>query len=179
MDINLLTLNVGNSRLALGTFVAGNLEHVSRIPHERRSDWPGAIATAWEKLAGPSNASIAGASVNPPLIEPIEHAVVQATGRPVEWVGRQIDLPAKVLTDAPDQTGVDRICNIAAAYEQMGKACVVVDAGTAITINCCNDDGDFLGGAVAPGASMLLESLHEKTASLPRVNLSVPTGAFG
>ena len=69
-------------------------------------------------------------------------------------VGKQLDLPIAVRTSIPGQTGIDRILNIAAAYEQMGKACVVVDAGTAITVNCCNDAGDFLGGAIAPGASM-------------------------
>jgi type III pantothenate kinase len=68
---------------------------------------------------------------------------------------------------------------VAAAYEQMAKACVVVDAGTAVTVDCCNDTGDFLGGAIAPGARTMLQSLHEKTARLPQVELAVPSGAFG
>ena len=82
-------------------------------------------------------------------------------------------------TDAPAQTGVDRVLNIAAAYEQMGKACVVVDAGTAVTVDCCDDSGAFLGGAIAPGVSLMLDALHEKTAALPRVEFAAPTGAFG
>ena len=179
MDINLLVLNVGNSRLALGAFVGGNLESVTRISHEQRSDWPAMIAKAWSAIADRENAAVAGASVNPAMMEPIEHAVEQATQKKVEWLGREIELPIKVLTDEPQQTGVDRIANIAAAYEQMGKACVVVDAGTAITLSCCNDDGDFLGGAIGPGAAMQLNSLHEKTAKLPQVNLDVPSGPFG
>jgi len=52
-------------------------------------------------------------------------------------------LPIKVLTKQPEQTGIDRVLNIAAAYEQMGKACVVVDAGTAVTVDCCNEAGGF------------------------------------
>src|SRR5437016_4764069 len=80
----------------------------------------------------------------------------------LKWVGRQIDLPIKVLTEKPEETGVDRIVNIAAAHEQMEKACVVVDAGTAITVDCCNDAGEFLGGAIAPGARTMLAALHEK-----------------
>jgi type III pantothenate kinase len=84
-----------------------------------------------------------------------------------------------VLTGEPTKTGVDRVLNVAAAYEQMGKACVVVDAGTAITIDCCNDSGDFLGGAIAPGVSLMLDALHDKTALLPRVEFEVPTGIFG
>jgi type III pantothenate kinase len=94
-------------------------------------------------------------------------------------VGKQIDLPVKVLTDKPEETGVDRILNVAAAYEQMEKACVVVDAGTAITVNVCNDQGEFLGGAIAPGAGLMLKSLHEHTAKLPEVELAMPKSAFG
>lgn len=81
----------------------------------------------------------------------IEDAVLSAANRRVVWVGRDLSLPIKVLTDAPEQTGIDRVLNVAAAYEQIGNGCVVVDAGTAITIDCCNDRGEFLGGAIAPG----------------------------
>src|SRR3954468_24818174 len=109
MDINLLVLNVGNSRLALGAFVAGELEYVQRLSHEQRGDWPGAIEEAWAKIRDADNPAIAGASVNPAMMEPVEHAVTQACNTRVEWVGRDIDLPIKVLTDVPDQTGVDRV----------------------------------------------------------------------
>src|SRR5204863_538886 len=120
------------------------------------------------------------ASVNPAMDEPVEQAVLDAVNRHVVWVGDDLELPIKVLTEKPDETGIDRVLNVAAAYEQMGKACVVVDAGTAVTVDCCNDQGDFLGGAIAPGASMQLSALHEKTAKLPLVQLAKPTnGAFG
>ena len=179
MDINVLVLNVGNSRLAIGAFVGGNLEYVKRIDHDQRADWPGVIEEAWLRVAGREGAGIAGASVNPPLTEDIEQAVIQATKQPVQWVGRQIDLPIKVLTEKPEETGVDRVLNIAAAFEQMQKPCVVVDAGTAITIDGCNERGEFLGGAIAPGATLMLEALHRGTARLPQVALEAPQAAFG
>lgn len=179
MDINLLVLNVGNSRLGIGVFAGGVLEYTTRVSHAQRSDWPGKIAEAWAKIADREDAAVAGACVNPPLIESLEHAVNQATGKNIEWVGREIVLPIKLRTETPKQTGVDRVLNIAAAYEQMGKACVVVDAGSAITIDACNDAGEFLGGAIAPGATMQLEALHEKTAGLPLVTLDAPTSPFG
>lgn len=179
MDINLMVLNVGNSRLAIGVFVAGELQYVNRLSHDRRSDWAGAIREAWSRIADREEPAVAAASVNPPLVEPLEHVVQQETGKKVEWVGRDLDLPIKVLTENPQQTGVDRILNMAAAYEQMAKACVVVDAGTAITIDVCNDKGEFLGGAIAPGLGMILDALHERTASLPRVEFAVPDRPFG
>src|SRR6266446_3390486 len=175
MDINLLVLNVGNSRLAVGVFLAGELAHSIRIAHENREDWAGKIADAWKRIEGEENAAVAGASVNPLLNEELEHVVERVTKRPLNWVGRQIDLPIKVLTEKPEETGVDRVVNIAAAHEQMEKACVVVDAGTAITVDCCNDAGEFLGGAIAPGLSIMLEALHEKTTALPRVPFSPET----
>jgi type III pantothenate kinase len=179
MEINLLVLNVGNSRLSMGVFVAGELQQVVRVAHSNRADWAGAIAQLWEKIADTDEPAVAAAGVNPPLIEAIEHAVQQAGGPAVQWVGRGIELPIKVLTDNPAETGSDRVLNVAAAYEQIGKACVVVDAGTALTVDLCNDAGEFVGGAIAPGANVMLDALHEKTAKLPRVPLAVPAGAYG
>jgi type III pantothenate kinase len=179
MDINLLVLNVGNSRLAIGAFAAGGLEYVTRLGHEQRADWPGKLADAWQRIKGREDAAVAAATVNPSLSPAIEQAVKQVTGQDVQWVGKDLDLPIKVLTEKPELTGVDRILNIAAAYEQMGKACVVVDAGTAITVDCCNDKGEFLGGAIAPGATLMLDALHARTAALPQVPPAVPAGPFG
>jgi type III pantothenate kinase len=179
MDINLLTINIGNSRLALGSFVGGELQFTRRCDLDNRQDWTGAIAEAWSGLSAYPGAAVVGASVNPKLIEIVEHAVMQTTNQPIQWVGREIDLPVNVLTEKPEETGVDRVLNIAAAYEQMEKACVVVDAGTAITVDCCNDQGEFLGGAISAGASLMLDTLHERTAKLPRVELEVPQGPFG
>jgi type III pantothenate kinase len=179
MDINLLALNVGNSRLALGVFAAGELIYTARIAHDQRSDWPGRIADAWSKISETPDAAVAGASVNPALLEAVEHAVEQQTGKSIQWVGSDLDIPIPVKTDAPDQTGIDRILNVAAAYEQMAKACVVVDAGTAVTINCCNDRGEFVGGTISPGAAMQLNALHEHTARLPLVTLEAPREQIG
>jgi type III pantothenate kinase len=179
MDINLLALSLGNSRLGIGSFAAGSLGTVRRIPHGQRGDWVKLIGEEWAPIADREGAAVVAASVNPFLEEPLEQAVAEATGRRALWIGRDIELPIKVLTEQPEQTGVDRVLNVAAAYEQMGKACVVVDAGTAITVDCCDDKGEFLGGAIAPGVSMMLDALTERTAKLPRAEFEVPVGPFG
>jgi len=179
MDINLLVLSLGTSRLAVGSFAAGELGEVSRLPHGQRSDWPSLIEKAWNRIAKNEAPAVVAASVNPALEEPLEQVVGEVTGRRMLWVGKDIELPIKVLTDEPTKTGVDRILTIAAAHEQMGKACVVVDAGSAITVNLCNDQGDFLGGAIAPGVSMQLDALNQRTATLPRVDFEIPEGSVG
>jgi type III pantothenate kinase len=179
MDINLLVLNLGNSRLGIGTFIDGKLDFATRIPHGNRTDWAGKIADAWARIKDLDDPAIAGASVHPLLIEPLEHAVMQATHQRIEWVGRDIEVPIKVATESPKETGVDRILNVAAAYELIGKSCAVVDAGTALTVDVCDDQGTFLGGAIAPGAAMMLAALHEKTAKLPVVALEPPRVVIG
>ncbi len=174
MEINLVVVSLGNSRLAVGTFRSGELSNVVRVPNDESDRWADAIRTAWEQVGGRDNAAVVAASVNPRLESTLEEAVGDAADRRVVWVGRDLDLPVKVLTEEPEKTGVDRVLNVAAAYEQMGKACVVVDAGTAITVDCCNDAGEFLGGSIAPGVTLMLEALHDGTAQLPRVDAFAP-----
>src|SRR4051794_34860331 len=104
MDINLLVVNVGNSRLSIGAFVAGELDHVVRVPNTDREAWRAALSEGWKKIEGRENRGVCGATVNPPVSEPLEHAIEQITGTRVQWVGREIDLPTKVLTEAPQET---------------------------------------------------------------------------
>ena len=173
MDINLIVLNVGNSRLSIGVFVAGELRYIDADDARAARRWPATHRRGVGPHRGPRQPASSPAGVNPPLIEPLEDAVKQATGQQVDWVGRDIELPIKVLTEQPEQTGVDRVLNVAAAYEQMGKACVVVDAGTAITVDCCNDQGEFLGGAIAPGRDdACWTRCTTSTAQLPRVQFA-------
>lgn len=174
-----MVMNLGNSRLAVGTFRAGKLGDVTRVSVERQDLWAETIRTAWREIEGQDNAAVVAASVNPALNEPLEAAVGEAADRRLVWVGKDLDLPIKVLTDRPEQTGIDRVLNVAAAHEQMGAACIVVDAGTAITVDCCSDAGEFLGGAIAPGVSLMLDALHEHTAQLPRVQFEVPAEGVG
>jgi type III pantothenate kinase len=174
MDINLLVLNVGNSRLAAGAFVGGELVDSSRAAHADRRQWGESIRKVWSRVGDLQSPAIVAASVCPDLNSELDEIVQTETGQSIQWVGRQIDLPIEVCTQNPTETGIDRVLNIAAAYQQMEKACVVVDAGTAITVDCCNDNGDFLGGAIAPGLDMMLDALHEKTAKVPRVTFAVP-----
>jgi type III pantothenate kinase len=179
MDINLLAINVGNTRMAIGTFVAGELRNVSRVAVQHESDVRGAIAAAWTQVSNLEGVGIAGACVNDPLLEPITRAVREETGQDIQWAGENLDLPIKNITEKPQETGVDRLLNVAAAYEQLKKACVVVDAGTAVSVSCCNDEGEFVGGAIAPGVAMMLDSLHAGTARLPRVTLATPRETVG
>ena len=179
MDINLLVLDAGHSRLKVGVFEAGALTYTRRIGAGQRADWQGTVEQAWRHLAGKGDAEVAGCASDPRSVEAVETAVRAATGRAVQWVGRDVELPIKVKTEHPDKTGVDRVLNVAAAYEQLGKGCCVVDAGSAITVDFCDDAGNFLGGVIAPGAAAQFAALHQMAPHLPPGKLAFTRDAFG
>ncbi len=94
-------------------------------------------------------------------------------------VGDQIPLPIHAALDAPEAVGVDRVCNAAAAYDKNKQSCVVVDCGSAITVDVVDDEGCFIGGAIYPGLRMQARALHEHTALLPEVTPGAPDAAIG
>lgn len=180
MDINLLVLALGNSRLHAAAFVAGELKHVRHLPGETSEDWAAMLGEIWrQELADAAEPAVVACSVVPTSNALLDRAVKEATGEAIEWVGADLDLPIAVTTDEPKKTGVDRALVTAAAYEQLGKACVVVDAGTAVTINLCNNEGALVGGAIAPGATTMLDAMHARMPTLPAMAYGTPQGEFG
>ena len=75
--------------------------------------------------------------------------------------------------------GADRLVNALAAFQIEGGAAIAVDIGTAITFDAINSRGRFLGGAIAPGPELMARALHEMTARLPLVKISIPRRAIG
>ena len=179
MEINLLAVDAGHARLKIGVFRAGELVYSRRIGLDQRGDWQGSVEEAWRHFDGVEDAEVAGCASNPLAVEAVEAAVSAATRRGVQWVGRDIDLPIPVRTKFPEKTGVDRVLNVAAAHEQLGKACCVVDAGSAITVDFCDDAGHFLGGVIAPGAAAQFDALHRMAPHLPQLKLAAADEAYG
>jgi type III pantothenate kinase len=79
-----------------------------------------------------------------------------------------------MLTDNPREVGTDRVANAIAALDTFGAPCVVVDAGTATTFDVVNAQGQYVGGAIAPGLQISLQALQEHGAQLRQVELSAP-----
>ena len=84
-----------------------------------------------------------------------------------------------IRIDNPLEVGADRLVNAVAAYERFGGACVVVDFGTGINFDAVSAEGDYLGGAIAPGLEISLTALVERAARIPRIELSEPETAIG
>ena len=88
-------------------------------------------------------------------------------------------VPIAVRVDRPGEVGADRLVNALAAARLYGTPAVVVDFGTATTLDCVAADGAYVGGAIAPGLELGLEALAARTAKLPRVELRAPDRAIG
>ncbi len=79
----------------------------------------------------------------------------------------------------PEKLGIDRFCNAVAAYHHYGGTVIIVDWGTATKFDIVDEKGNYLGGAIAPGLESSLKSLSERTAQLPRVELTFPPSVIG
>ena len=88
-------------------------------------------------------------------------------------------VPIAVRVDRPSEVGADRLVNALAAARLYGTPAVVVDFGTATTLDCVAADGAYVGGAIAPGLELGLEALATRTARLPRVELRMPDRVIG
>jgi type III pantothenate kinase len=84
-----------------------------------------------------------------------------------------------ILSDNPKEVGADRIANAVAAYDLYGGPSIVVDFGTANTIEAVSAKGEYLGGAIFPGIEISLDALFERAAALRRVELVEPRGVIG
>jgi type III pantothenate kinase len=84
-----------------------------------------------------------------------------------------------ILYDNPKEVGPDRIANAVGAYDLYGGPCVVVDMGTATTFDAISTDGEYLGGAIAPGLAISLDALFHHAAALRRVELVEPRSVIG
>lgn len=95
-------------------------------------------------------------------------------------VGRgDVKLPARNLTDRPEEVGADRLVNAVAAAARFKPPLIVIDFGTATTFDVVNGDGDYCGGVIAPGINLSMDALHMASAKLPKVDVLRPAKVIG
>jgi type III pantothenate kinase len=90
-----------------------------------------------------------------------------------------LDWGFRIRVDQPSEVGADRLLNSLAAYRLFGEALIVIDFGTATTFDVVAADGDYLGGAIAPGINLSIEALHQAAARLPRIGIGRPQAVIG
>src|SRR5262249_35044802 len=118
-------------------------------------------------------------SVVPTLNRTFAEVVRRAFGHEVLVVGPGIKTGMPILCDDPREVGADRIVNSVAAYDVVRGAVIVVDFGTATTFDCITANGEYIGGAIAPGVSISADALFSHAAKLPRIEIIRPPAAIG
>ncbi|TNE89131.1 MAG: type III pantothenate kinase [Deltaproteobacteria bacterium] len=179
----ILVADVGNSSTHFGLLDGEEVvERWSISTIQRTTDECGALVLQLLGMRGHSAADVDGvmiSSVVPSVLYSLEKACHRYLEVEPLVVGRKLKTGLKLRTDNPREVGSDRIVNAVAALHLYGGPVVVVDFGTAITVDCVNEKGEYVGGAIAPGFRISEEALFARTAKLPRVELGRPERAIG
>jgi type III pantothenate kinase len=178
----LLVLDIGNTNVRSGLVRAGVLSSTRRAATHARST-PDELEHALGALLALDDRSIADvsaislASVVPALTDAVAE-IAERRSLPL-LIASAGTVPLAVRVDRPAEVGADRLVNALAAARLYGTPAVVVDFGTATTLDCIAADGAYVGGAIAPGLELGLEALAQRTAKLPRIDLRTPDRAIG
>jgi type III pantothenate kinase len=180
----LLTIDVGNTNVTLGLYQGQSLGPRWRLAtdHERMPDEWGLqlVGLLGHVKLGPGDLTgVCLASVVPPLtVRVVEACRLYLKQEPLV-VDTGVKTGVRIRYEDPRAVGADRIVDAAAVQKLYGGPACVVDFGTATTFDAINVQGDYLGGAIAPGIGIAAEALFLRTAKLPRVDLQRPPAAIG
>jgi type III pantothenate kinase len=179
----ILVLDMGNSNVSLGFFRVDALVHSARFPVGDRT-WE-AIAESLRRemdVSGIPSGAIEGIALGTVIrgMAPMWNRVCEELfGKAPVRIHAGMEMGIRVCYDAPDHVGIDRLAGASAAYAKYGGPVIVVDAGSAITVDAVSGDGEFLGGIIAPGPGMSARALHEQTNLLPLVVPEMPDSILG
>jgi len=181
----LLTIDVGNTQTVLGLFDDQALTHHWRIStnDERTSDELALLVADLLRLRGiefhPEQLGIAVSSVVPRITASLRQMADEWFGvkAVVLEPGTRMGMP--ILYDNPKEVGADRIANAVGAYDLYGGPAIVVDFGTATTLDAISAKGEYLGGAIIPGIEISLDALFARAAALRRIELVEPRNVIG
>jgi type III pantothenate kinase len=180
----LLAVDIGNTTITIGLYQTETLGPRWRLAsdNERTPDEYGILLIQLLERAGIASGKvdeIAIASVVPPLTGTFEHACRNYLNVAplVVDAGTRTGIPLRY--EDPKQVGADRVVNAAAVRRMYkGPACIV-DFGTATIFDAISAEGEYLGGAIAPGIGIASDALSQRTAKLPRVEIVRPPSAIG
>ncbi len=182
--MSLFCIDVGNTNVLMGLYEGETLATHWRIAtdHQKMADEYAMLVLDLFDRSGRDPAAVDGvivASVVPPLTGIFEKLSQRYFGRKALVVGASVRTGVNVRYDNPSEVGADRLVNAVAVYRRWGGPACVVDFGTATTFDAISAEGDYLGGAIAPGIGIAAEALFERTAKLPRIDLVRPPAIIG
>lgn len=180
----LLAIDVGNTNIVFGVYEGNKLINDWRISTDRNktSDEYGILFEQILKYHGlyPKDVDdVIISSVVPPIMHTLITMSIKYFGKKPMLIEPGIKTGINIKYDDPRELGADRIVNAVAAYSKYGGPLIIVDFGTAITFCVISKNGDYLGGAIAPGIKISSEALFSRTSKLPKVELVKPKNVIG
>ena len=180
----LLAIDIGNTDITLGVFDDKELRttwHMATSIHHMADEYAALLLNLLrhQGLDISDIKEVALCSVVPPLIATFDKLFQRYFHISPLVVGAGVKTGVRIRMDNPREVGADRIVNAAAAHHLYGGPIIITDLGTATTFDTVSKEGDYLGGAIAPGINIAAESLFTQAAMLPRVELTHPKHAIG
>ncbi|MFA5054744.1 MAG: type III pantothenate kinase [Dehalococcoidia bacterium] len=180
----LLAIDIGNTNITLGVFDDERLVSTWSVATDvkKTADEYAVLLSSLltgEGLAFEDIDEIGMACVVPSLLGTMEDLCSRYIETTPLIVGPGVKTGVRVCTDNPREVGADRIVNTAAAHRIYCGTLIVIDFGTATTFDVISKNGDYLGGAIAPGVGITAEALSTRTSKLPHVELVAPEKTIG
>ncbi|MGM0471476.1 MAG: type III pantothenate kinase [Bacillota bacterium] len=180
----ILAIDVGNTNTVLGVFENKDLIVDWRVATEKdkTADEYGMLLFDlfnYNQLEVNEVERIIISCVVPAVVTALEEVAVKYFGVDPLIVGPGIKTGVNVQMENPKEVGADRIVNGVAAYNLYGGPAIVVDFGTATTVELISKSGDYLGGAIAPGIDISMEALFDYADKLPKIELEKPESVVG
>jgi type III pantothenate kinase len=180
----LLVTDVGNTRIKIGIFEGEKLRATWNIATDihRLVDEHAAIMfflLGHEGLKVSDIRGVSMCSVVPPLTPVFQELFQHYFNTKPLVIEAGVKTGVAIRMDNPREVGSDRIVNAAAAHHLYRGPAIIIDTGTATTFDVVSAEGEYLGGAIAPGINTAAEALYERTSALPRVELVRPKKAIG
>ena len=180
----LLAIDVGNTNITLGLYEGETLGPRWRLATDHRSmpDEYGLLLVGMFNHAGIPLDELQGiclASVVPPLTGKVVEACRTYLQQDPLVVDAGVKTGVRILYEDPKAVGADRIVDAAAVQHLYGGPACVVDFGTGTTFDAITAQGEYLGGAIAPGIGIAADALFSAGAKLMRVDIQRPPGAIG
>jgi type III pantothenate kinase len=163
-----LVADVGNSRIKWGLCADGRVEKMASLPPDDPDGWRARLVK-WQ-VDGPKRWLVAG--VQPATCDCLAEWL-RESGHEVSLLGSARQLPLQVALEQPEQVGIDRLLTALAANDRVKRRVsrLIVDAGSAVTVDWVDELGVFRGGAIFPGCHLMAKALHDYTALLPLVKI--------
>jgi type III pantothenate kinase len=170
----LLAVDIGNTNIVMGIFDNGSLAGRWRLRSQRNLTEDEIHVFLYNAFLakGFTYNDVSGVIIScvvPPLSQSLEKFCEKYLGRSPYWVDASSVPDMPLLVDDPHSVGADRIVNAVAAFHKYRSSLIVVDFGTATTIDYISESGSYLGGTISPGLKISSDALFQKTSLLPRM----------